>query len=187
MTVWSLALHISFLRKGLRPIMHKSIKFLFCWVVLQHKRVCLSVCMSCRTSSYVCRIHKNHNQSLISHLLYNVINNFVGRHTPLEPWQMDQHTSTEISFLVSLCPPPCVLKHLVVCFSVIPGVSQMLSPHLKQMVADSNGAGLCKGHLSVHLQHTWVRLIRYTTQYDAKACQNKSYFHEISKCSNYYL
>lgn len=45
-------------RKGLRPIMRKSIKFLFCWVVLQCVCVCACVCTSCRTSLYGCRIHK---------------------------------------------------------------------------------------------------------------------------------
>lgn len=165
--------------------MHKSIKFLFCWVVLQRKRVCVyvSLCV-CLVEQAVMDVGyiKHHNQSLISHLLYNVINNFAGRHTPSKPWQMHQRTSTEISFLVSLCPPPCVLKHLVVCFGVIPAVSQMSSPHLQQMVADSNGPGLCKGHLSVNLQHARVRLTRHTTQWEDKSHQNNILLQEISQC-----
>lgn len=69
-------------RRGLRPIMRKSIKFLFCWVVLQFECVCLWVCVSHVEQAFMdVRYIKHHHQPLISHSLYAVIDNFVERHT----------------------------------------------------------------------------------------------------------
>lgn len=100
LTQQSRAMHISKL-KGLRPIMRKSIKFLFCWVVLQC--VCMSV--------YVCLVEqafmdvgyiKHHHQPLISHSLYSMIDNSWERHALWNnrkciPRQRFPHVITSVS------------------------------------------------------------------------------------------
>lgn len=73
LTQQSLAMHISKL-KGLGPIMRKSIKFLFCRVVLQCVYVCVYVCLVEQAFMDVGYI-KHHHQPLISPSLYSMIDN----------------------------------------------------------------------------------------------------------------
>lgn len=79
-------------------------------MVLQCKCVCVyvSVCV-CLVEQVFMDVGyiKHHHQPLISHSLYVVIDNFVGRHTQKQ-LQKRQHTWTERSLLVLLCLPQCV-------------------------------------------------------------------------------
>lgn len=159
-------MHISLLKKGLRPIMRKSIKFLFCWVVLQCECVCvyvsLCVCLVEQAFMDVGYI-KHHHQSLISHSLYVLIDNFVERHTH---WNNCKCVHTHGQRALCLCRYVCLSVHANVqscAFGVTPVVSQMLSAHLQQMVAGSNGPALCVVDLSVHQYHAQVHPTRSTT------------------------
>lgn len=105
-------------------------------MVLQRKRVCvyLSLCV-CLVEQAVMDVGyiKHHNQSLISHLLYNVINNFAGRHTIETMANASTHIDGDLL--------PCLIMSATMCAQTFSRVLRCNSSGFTDVVSSLTADG----------------------------------------------